>query len=103
MKLIVAIIRPGKLSDVREALLDEPVESFTAFEVMGCGNQWGHTESEKNSTIESNLMKKVKIEIEIPEANARSVMNKIVTACRSGRIGDGKIFVLNASQCIPIE
>ncbi len=102
MKLVVAIIRPGKLPDVKDALLDDDIEGFSATEVMGCGNQWGHTESEKNSTVESNLMKKAKIELEVPDASVKKVVERITGVCRSGRIGDGKIFVLNLAQTMAL-
>ncbi len=102
MKLVVAIIRQAKLPDVKDALLNEEVQSFSVLEVMGCGNQWGRTESEKNSTVESTLIKKTKLEIEVPEKSVQSVIGKIVGVCRSGRIGDGKIFVLNIPQCVTL-
>jgi nitrogen regulatory protein P-II 1 len=102
MKLVVAIIRPGKLPDVKDALLDENIEGFSAFEVMGCGNQWGHTESEKSSTVESSLIRKTKVEIEVPDTGVRKVIDKITGVCRSGRIGDGKIFVYNLPQSVAL-
>jgi|WetSurMetagenome_2_1015567.scaffolds.fasta_scaffold00008_3 nitrogen regulatory protein PII len=98
MKLVVAIIRPGKVPDVTEALRDEGVNGFSATEVMGCGNQWGRTESEKNSTVESNLIRKTKVEFEVEEPAVSTVVARIVGACRTGRIGDGKIFVFDVRE-----
>ncbi len=95
MKLVIAVIRPTKLPDVKDVLLDEKVEGFSVTEVMGCGSQSGNTESEKNSTVETNLLRKIKVEIEVPDKRVRPVIDKIAGVCRSGRIGDGKIFVLN--------
>jgi nitrogen regulatory protein PII len=100
MKLVIAIIRPALLPDVKEVLFDEKVEGFSVTDVMGCGNQWGHTESEKNTTVESNLIRKIKIEFQVAGTRVRPVIDKIMRVCRSGRIGDGKIFVLNVSNSV---
>jgi nitrogen regulatory protein PII len=98
MKLIAAIIRPGKLQDLQEILLDEGVDGLTVNNVMGCGNQRGYTESFNNTTIEVNLIKKMKIEIEVPDEKVRTLIEKIIKLCRSGKIGDGKIFVMNIPE-----
>jgi nitrogen regulatory protein PII len=100
MKLVVAVIRPTKLPDVKDVLLDETVEGFSVTEVMGCGSQSGHTESEKNSAFETNLLRKIKVEIEVPDKRVRALIGKIAGVCRSGRIGDGKIFVLNVPHTV---
>jgi nitrogen regulatory protein P-II 2 len=98
MKLLTAIVRPGKIQDVQDMLLDEGVERFSVMNVMGCGNQSGYTESYKNTNIEVNLLKKMKIEIEIPDQKVRPLIDRITQLCRSGKIGDGKIFVMNIPQ-----
>jgi nitrogen regulatory protein PII len=98
MKLITAIIRPGKLQDIQEMLRREGVERFTVVNVMGCGNQSGYTESYKNTTFEVNLLKKMKLEFEAPDEKVRSLIDQIITLCRSGKIGDGKIFIMNIPQ-----
>lgn len=98
MKLISAIIRPGKMQDIQEMLRAESVERFTVVNVMGCGNQGGYSESGKNATVEVNLMKKMKLEFEAPDEKAPVLIGRIVNLCRSGKIGDGKIFVMNISQ-----
>jgi nitrogen regulatory protein PII len=95
MKLISAIIRPGKLQDIQDLLRSEGVERFTVVNVMGCGNQSGYTESYKNTTIEVNLLKKMKLEFEVPDEKVRILTDRIIKLCRSGKIGDGKIFVMN--------
>jgi nitrogen regulatory protein P-II 1 len=95
MKLVSAIIRPGKLQDIQDMLQSEGVERFTVVNVMGCGNQSGYTESYKNTTIEVNLLKKMKLEFEIPDEKVSTLIDQIIRLCRSGKIGDGKIFVMN--------
>jgi nitrogen regulatory protein PII len=99
MKLVSAIIRPGTLQDVRDMLRSEGVERFTVVNVMGCGTQSGYTESFKNTTIEVNLLKKMKLEIEVPDEKVRPTIDRLIKLCRSGKIGDGKIFVMNISEC----
>ena len=76
----------------------EGVERFTVVNVMGCGNQSGYTESYKNTTVEVNLMKKMKLEFEVPDEKAPALIGRIINLCRSGKIGDGKIFVMNISR-----
>jgi nitrogen regulatory protein P-II 1 len=98
MKLITAIIRPGTLQEIRDMLQSEGVEQFTVVNVMGCGNQSGYTESYKNTTIEVNLLKKMKLEFEVPDEKVRVLIDQIIKLCRSGKIGDGKIFVMNVPQ-----
>jgi nitrogen regulatory protein P-II 1 len=102
MKLVIAIIRPTKLSEVKDVLLEEKVERFVITDVMGCGSQRGYTESYKNTTVEVNLIKKAKIEIEVSDKKVRSVVQKIIAVCRSGRFGDGKIFVVNVPKYIDL-
>jgi nitrogen regulatory protein P-II 1 len=102
MKLVIAIIRPTKLSEVKDVLLEEKVERFVITDVMGCGSQRGYTESYKNTTVEVNLIKKAKIEIEVSDKKVLSVVQKIIAVCRSGRFGDGKIFVVNVPKYIDL-
>jgi nitrogen regulatory protein PII len=100
MKLVSAIIRPGKLQDLQDMLLNEGVDRFTVINVMGCGSQAGYTESYKNTTVEVNLLKKMKIEIQVADERVRSLIDRIITLCRSGKIGDGKIFVMNIPESV---
>jgi nitrogen regulatory protein PII len=102
MKLVIAIVRPTKVAEVKDVLFEEKVERFVVTDVMGCGSQKGYTESFKNTTVEVNLLKKAKIEIEVPDKKVRSVVQKIITVCRSGRFGDGKIFVVNVPAYIDL-
>jgi nitrogen regulatory protein PII len=102
MKLVIAIIRPAKVSEVKDVLFEEKVERFVVTDVMGCGSQKGYTESYKNTTVEVNLIKKAKLEIEVADKKVRSVVQKIIAVCRSGRFGDGKIFVVNIPKYIEL-
>jgi nitrogen regulatory protein P-II 1 len=102
MKLVIAIVRPTKVAEVKDVLFEEKVDRFVVTDVMGCGSQKGYTESFKNTTVEVNLLKKAKIEIEVADKKVRSVVQKIIAVCRSGRFGDGKIFVVNVPTYIDL-
>ena len=103
MKLIVAIIQPTKLPDVKQALFDAKVYKMTVTNVIGCGQQAGYTESYRGSIIEVNLLKKVRLEIAVNENFVQRTTDAITRGARSGEIGDGKIFVLELPQCIRIR
>jgi nitrogen regulatory protein P-II 1 len=103
MKLIVAIIQPTKLPDVKKALLEADVRKMTVTNVIGCGQQGGYTESYRGSIIEVNLLKKVRIEIAVNENFVKPTIDAIIKGARTGKIGDGKIFVLDLPQCIRIR
>ena len=102
MKTVTAIIRPGKFSDVKEALLDIGVEMITIVNVMGCGRQEGYTESHSKSSGEVNLIKKIRIEIIVPEEQVQQAVETIIKQSRTGNIGDGKIFVTDAPDYVSI-
>jgi nitrogen regulatory protein P-II 1 len=102
MKLVIAVIRPTKLLEVKDVLIEEKIERFVVTDVMGCGSQKGYTESYKNTTVEVNLLKKAKIEIEVSDKRVCSVIQRIIAVCRSGQFGDGKIFVVNVPQYIDV-
>ena len=102
MKTVTAIIRPGKFSDVKEALLDIGVEMITIVNVMGCGRQEGYTESHYKSSGEVNLIKKMRIEIIVPEEQVQQAVEAIIKQSRTGNIGDGKIFVTDAPDYVSI-
>jgi nitrogen regulatory protein P-II 1 len=102
MKTVTAIIRPGKFSDVKEALLDIGVEMITIVNVMGCGRQEGYTESHSKSSGEVNLIKKMRIEIIVPEEQVQQAVEAIIKQSRTGNIGDGKIFVTDAPDYVSI-
>jgi nitrogen regulatory protein P-II 1 len=102
MKTVTAIIRPGKFSEVKEALLDMGVEMMTVVNVMGCGRQEGYTESHSKSSGEVNLIKKIRIEIIVPEEQVQQAVETIIKQSRTGNIGDGKIFVTDAPDYVSI-
>jgi nitrogen regulatory protein PII len=102
MKTVTAIIRPGKFSEVKEALLDMGVEMMTVVNVMGCGRQEGYTESHSKSSGEVNLIKKMRIEIIVPEEQVQQAVETIIKQSRTGNIGDGKIFVTDAPDYVSI-
>ncbi len=103
MKLVVAVIQPTKLPDVKKALLEADVRKMTVTNVIGCGQQGGYTESYRGSVIEINLMKKIRIEIAVNENFVNPTINAIIKGARTGNIGDGKIFILELPQCIRIR
>ena len=103
MKLIVAIIRPFKLDDVREALSDAGVSGITVTEVKGFGRQKGHTELYRGAEYVVDFVPKVKIELVVEDDQVDRAVEAIEHAARTGRIGDGKIFVLPVEQAIRIR
>jgi len=103
MKLIVAIIQPTKLPDVKKALFEAEVCKMTVTNVIGCGQQGGYTESYRGNIIEVNLLKKIRLEIAVNDNFVDPTIKAIIKGARSGNIGDGKIFVLDMPQCIRIR
>ena len=103
MKMISAIIKPFKLDDVREALSDIGVQGITVTEVKGFGRQKGHTEIYRGAEYVVDFLPKVKIELAVPDDLAEQVVDAIINAARTGKIGDGKIFVSNLEQAIRIR
>lgn len=103
MKLIIAYIQPEKLSDVKQALYEAEVYKISVTNALGCGQQRGYTESYRGVEIEVNLLKKVRLEIAVNEDFVRSTVDAIIAGARTGQIGDGKILVLDLSQCIRIR
>jgi len=103
MKMIVAIIQPAKLPDVKKALFEAEVRKMTVTNVIGCGQQAGYTESYRGSVIEVNLIKKIRLEIAVNDNYVKPTIDAIIKGARSGNIGDGKIFVLDLPQCIRIR
>jgi nitrogen regulatory protein P-II 1 len=103
MKLIVAIIQPVKLPDVKKALFDAEVYKMTVTNVIGCGQQAGYTESYRGNIIEVNLLKKIRLEIAVNDNFVQPTVDAIIRGARSGKIGDGKIFILDLPQCIRIR
>jgi len=103
MKKIEAIIKPFKLDEVREALHDVGVTGMTVTEVKGFGRQKGHTELYRGAEYVVDFLPKLKLEIVVTDDSADAAIDAIVKAARTGKIGDGKIFVLPAEQVIRIR
>jgi nitrogen regulatory protein PII len=103
MKLIQAIIKPFKLDDVREALTEIGVTGMTAIEVKGFGRQKGHTELYRGAEYVVDFLPKVKLEIVVKEEDLDRAIETIQKAAHTGKIGDGKIFVLPVEQVIRIR
>ena len=103
MKLIMAIVKPFKLDDVREALVGAGVEGLTVSEVKGYGRQKGQTEIYRGAEYVISFLPKVKIEIIVPNDNVRQVIDVITEAARTGKIGDGKIFITSIDEVIRIR
>ncbi len=103
MKLIVAIIKPFKLDDVREALHEVDIHGMTVTEAKGFGRQKGHTEIYRGAEYAIEFLPKVRIEVAVAEDKAESVIEAIGNAARTGKIGDGKIFVMPIEQAVRIR
>ncbi len=103
MKLVTAIVKPFKLDDVREALSDMGVFGMTVTEVKGFGRQKGHTELYRGAEYVVDFLPKVKIEIAIGAELLEQVIEAITKAARTGKIGDGKIFVSSIDQAVRIR
>ena len=103
MKLIIAIIKPFKLEEVKSALAEVGVEGMTVTEVKGFGRQKGHTEIYRGSEYTVDFLPKVKIEIAVTNEVAAKAVNAIVASAKTGKIGDGKIFVVPLEEVIRIR
>ena len=103
MKMISAVIKPFKLDDVREALSEIGVQGITVTEVKGFGRQKGHTELYRGAEYVVDFLPKVKIELAVPDELAERVIEAIGSAARTGKIGDGKIFVFDLQQAVRIR
>ncbi len=103
MKLIKAIIKPFKLDDVREALSEIGVQGITVSEVKGFGRQKGHTELYRGAEYRVDFLPKVKLETVVSDGDVENVVNAIRESANTGKIGDGKIFVLPIEQAIRIR
>ncbi len=103
MKMIIAIIKPFKLDDVRDALAEVGVAGMTVTEVRGFGRQKGHTELYRGAEYVVDFLPKLRLEIAVPDARTEAVIEAIVNSAASGRIGDGKIFVQPLETAIRIR
>ena len=103
MKLIIATIKPFKLDEVREALTGVGVRGMMVTEIKGFGTQSGHTEIYRGAEYAVNFVPKIKLEIVVTAAMADQVVETIAGSARTGKIGDGKIFVLDISQAMRVR
>jgi nitrogen regulatory protein P-II 2 len=103
MKLVVAMIQPHKLPDVKKALFEAEVHKMTVTNALGCGQQAGFEETYRGVIHEINLLKKVRLEIAVNENFVKATVDAIIKGARTGEIGDGKIFVSDLSECIRIR
>jgi nitrogen regulatory protein P-II 1 len=103
MKKIEAIIQPHKLDEVKDALLGIGVDGMTVSEVRGHGRQKGHTEVYRGQEYKVDLLPKVKIELVVPSGRADEIVRTLATAARSGRVGDGKVFVTSVVDAVRIR
>lgn len=103
MKKIEAIIRPFKLDEVKEALIEEGIKGLTISEVRGYGRQKGHTETYRGSEYQIEFVPKIKIEIVVDEPLQEKVVDAILRTAKTGQVGDGKIFISDIQEVIRIR
>jgi nitrogen regulatory protein P-II 2 len=103
MKLIMAVVKPFKLDDVREALVSAGVEGLTVSEVKGYGRQKGQTEIYRGAEYQVNFLPKVQLEVVVEDSAVAKTVEAIKQAAGTGKIGDGKIFVLNVEDAVRIR
>ncbi len=103
MKMITAIIKPFKLDDVREAVAEIGIKGITVTEVKGLGRQRGHTELYRGAEYIVDFLPKARLELAVPDDIADQVVDAIVTTARTGKIGDGKVFVSTVEEAIRIR
>jgi nitrogen regulatory protein P-II 1 len=103
VKKVEAIIKPFKLDEVKQALMDLGVTGLTATEVKGFGRQKGHTEMYRGAEYVVDFLPKVKVEVAVTNAMAAKVVDAIARAAKTGKIGDGKIFVLNLDEVVRVR
>ena len=103
MKLVTAIVKPFKLEEVRKGLSDIGIQGLTVTEVKGFGRQKGHTELYRGAEYVVDFLPKTKLEVAVSASQVEEVIDAIVNAARTGKIGDGKIFVTEISEVIRIR
>nr|WP_302477022.1 P-II family nitrogen regulator [Ruegeria atlantica] len=101
--MIIATIKPFKLEEVREALTDAGIRGMMVTEIKGFGSQSGHTEIYRGAEYAVNFVPKIKLEIVVPAAMADQIVETITTTAKTGKIGDGKIFVLDVEQAMRVR
>ena len=103
MKLVIAYIQPEKLNSVKQALFERQIYKMSVTNALGCGEQKGYHETYRGADIEVNLLKKVRIEIAVNEDFVTPTIEGIIVGAKTGTIGDGKIFIVELSDCIRIR
>ena len=103
MKMILAMIQPHKLHDVKRALFDAQVYKMTVTNALGCGKQGGYNETYRGVKEEVNLLKKVRLEIAVNDDFVERTVEAIIRGAKTGHVGDGKIFILDLPECIRIR
>jgi nitrogen regulatory protein P-II 1 len=103
MKKIEAIIKPFKLEEVKDALADIGVEGMTVTEVKGFGRQKGHTEIYRGSEYTVDFLPKIKVDVVVPDSLAENAADVIVKAAKTGKIGDGKVFISSVEEAVRIR
>jgi nitrogen regulatory protein PII len=103
MKLIIAVIKPFKLEEVREALTGVGVQGLMVSEVKGYGRQSGHTEIYRGAEYVVNFVPKIRMEMVVPDGIAGEVVDTLAATAKTGKIGDGKVFVLNVEQAMRVR
>ena len=103
MKLIVAYIQPEKLTDVKQELYAKELYKMSITNSLGCGTQRGYTKSFRGADLEVNLLKKIRLEVAVNDEFVKDTVDAIVKGARTGKIGDGKIFITTLDECIRIR
>ena len=103
MKLVIAYIQPHRLQDVKKSLYKAEIHKMSVTNAMGCGEQHGYEESYRGIKFEVNLLKKVRLEMAVNQEFVQKTIDAIIEGARTGKIGDGKIFVLDLAECIRIR
>ena len=103
MKKIEAIIRPFKLEEVKESLVEEGIRGLTISEVRGYGRQKGHTETYRGSEYRIEFVPKIKIEVVVEDSKVEKVVDAILKTAKTGQVGDGKIFIYNVEDVVRIR
>ena len=103
MKLVTAIVKPHRIEEVKEALRDAGVQGLTTTDVEGFGRQRGHTEVYRGAEYQVDFVPKVKVEVVVADGDVQGVMDAIAKAARTGKIGDGKVWVTEVDQVVRIR
>ncbi len=103
MKLVVAYIQPEKLNAVKQSLYGSEIYKMSVTNALGCGQQMGYHESYRGADVEVNLLKKLRLEIAVNDEYVDATVDAIIAGARTGKIGDGKIFIIDLPDCIRIR